>query len=173
MCICTAGLCRVSLCMHVLCDQKLACFRALPFENFLLSVIYNFFTELKCLQCGLLHPGSFTDWVIHGFPNKTQCFPNLEIIIFFCALSAHHTLYNTIAGASCSGTHCVLHSVSVLVLRQLHCYTCIQRHFRLSLRETTCRLESPCSAKQQQLQYMYRCMHAQCAQGMCSMELEY
>ena len=54
-------------------------FSALPLENLLLNVIYCLLFKFKRLQCGLLHPASCTDRVIHAFPNKTCRSPGPEI----------------------------------------------------------------------------------------------
>ena len=59
------GVKKVSTCtymhVHVYMSTKNRLFSALPLENLLLSVIYCLFFEFKCLQCGLLHPASYTD----------------------------------------------------------------------------------------------------------------
>ena len=73
---------------------------ALPLENLLLSVM-----SCLLLQCGLLHPASCTNRVIHAFPNKTRASP-WPRNIFFWTLMAHHTLWARLG--SCSGTSCVL-----------------------------------------------------------------
>ena len=68
-------------------------FSALLLEKLLLhvSVICCLLFEFKCLQCGLLHPASYTARAIHAFPNKTRR-PPWPWNIFFWALMAHHTL---------------------------------------------------------------------------------
>ena len=55
-----------------LCQQKNRLFSALLLENLLLSVLYYFLTDFKCLQCVLLHAARCTDrvHVIHAFQNK-------------------------------------------------------------------------------------------------------
>ena len=55
--------------------KKQSVYSALPLENLLLSIIFEF----KHLQCGLLRPTSYTDRAIHAFPNKTQRPPGPEI----------------------------------------------------------------------------------------------
>ena len=67
-------------------------FSALLLEKLLLhvSVICCLLFEFKCLQCGLLHPTSYTARAIHAFPNKTRR-PPWPWNIFFWALTARHT----------------------------------------------------------------------------------
>ena len=85
-------------------------FKALLLTGLLLSIICCLLFEFKCLQCGLLHPPSYTDRAVHAF----QIGP-LALKCFFWALTAHHALWARLAA-----------SVSVLVLQQLWCYACIQ-----------------------------------------------
>ena len=65
--------------MYVCMSTKNRLFSALPLENLLLSAICCLLCNFKHLQCGLLHPASFTDRVIHAFPNKTWGPPGPEI----------------------------------------------------------------------------------------------
>ena len=96
-----------------------------------------------------------------------------------------HPLSSTIVGAAvvpvmCFSDHESL-SVSVFVLQQLCCYTCMQRHFSLSLRALRPLMQArkPVQCRTAGTAVQYRCtcstlkvQHAQCTQGnMCSLEL--
>ena len=73
----------VSVCvrtyMYIYLSTKNRLFSALLLEKLLLSVICCLLFEFKRLQCGLLHPASYTDRAIHAFPNKTWKPPGPEI----------------------------------------------------------------------------------------------
>ena len=71
--------------------QKNRLFSALPLKN-LLSVTAACSFKFRRLQCGLLHPASCTDRVIHAFSNKTWRSP-WPRNIFLWALTVHHTLW--------------------------------------------------------------------------------
>ena len=101
----TAGLCHsrvmrlvvwscrlVYVCMYIYIHvDKIRLFSALLLEKLLLSVVCSLLFGFKRLQCGLLHPASYTDRAIHAFPNKMRKPPCPEI--FSSDLkTAHHTL---------------------------------------------------------------------------------
>ena len=60
----------VYVCVYVcmtcvcICGQKIDLFSVLPFEKFLLSVLYYLILEFKRLQSGFLRPASCTDGAI-------------------------------------------------------------------------------------------------------------
>ena len=62
VCVCMYVCLYIYVC--ILCDQKIDLFSVLPFEKFLLSVLYYLILEFKCLQSGFLHPASCTDEAI-------------------------------------------------------------------------------------------------------------
>ena len=121
-------------------------FSALLPKNLLLSVICCLLFEFKHLQCGLLCPANYRGRTIHAFPNKTWR-PPWPRNIFFWALTAHHTLWARLA--------------AVLVLQQLWCMqtgACSAEHQQLVWESAACAV-------------VQTDVHAQCAQGMCSLEL--
>ena len=70
----------VSVCVHTYVHtnfhvDKNRLLSALLLEKLLLSVICCLLFEFKSLQCGLLHPVSYTDTAIHAFPDKMQKSP--------------------------------------------------------------------------------------------------
>ena len=116
----------------------------------------------KCPQCGLLHPASCTDRVIHAFPNKTWRSPGPEI----WALTAHHMhplgfrLAIAAVGSAVVQVVCMQPSLQRVFYRLSHwlvlfIHVCNRWTFQLSLRETT--QASLCSAEHQQLQCIYWC----------------
>ena len=129
------------------------------FENTLLSVFYYLLTEFKC---GLLRSVSCTDRAIHAFPNEMRRFPNPRICSF--ELEQHVTpskLYY-----SCSV------SVSVLVLGQLRCYTCMQ-HFRLNFCETTSQARKPVQCRTTATACNAVLLHIQYSESACSVCTRY
>ena len=137
LCICAtkpvmwlvASVCiRMYVCMYVF-QQKYRLFSALLLKNLLLCVTCWLHFKIKCLQCGLLHPASCTDRVIHAFPSRTWRF-HWHWNTFFWALLAHHTLLVRLAAVDArdhwSGTGCVLQQVfqifSSCAMTTTHCY---------------------------------------------------
>ena len=137
----------VRICIYI-CRQRNRLFSALLLEKLLLhvSVIYCLLFEFKHLQCGLLHPASYTDRVIHAFPNKTSRSPWPQNI-FLWALTAHHTLW---AMSVSDAIACMQTGM------------CSAEHQQL--------VWEP-AARAVLWTEMYSEVHAQCAQGMCSLEL--
>ena len=146
------------------------------------TVIYCLLFKFKHLQCGLLCPASCTDRVIRTFPNKMWR-PPWPRNIFFWVLTAHHTLWELAAvGLAVAPVVC---SLRRMFYRLSHFFivihVCSRWNFRLSLCETTQASQTDvCSTEHQQLQCSYCCtcstmkVHAhQCAQGVCSLELQF
>ena len=64
-------------------------------------------------------------------------------------------------------------SVSVLVLGQLRCYTCMQQHFRLNLCETTLQARKPVQCRTTATACNAVSLHMQYSKSACSVRTRY